>query len=174
MNGLRMELTALKSSNPTPATGNPAVDTALSRERIRSEIQEVREREKRKQSVIIRGINIESTNELPSKLSLISNLVLQRDISFSDFFTIDRNKKLYRCKILNDEDRQEFLGKTKMLKQSEDFKLVYFNRDLTYAQRQSLLARRSLRSGAVRDSSSDPLEEVRPLVPSGPQSRPLN
>ena len=54
----------------------------------------MREREKRRNALFIKGIQVSSENELPTKLTELSQFLLGRVVLFSDVKVVDSSKKI--------------------------------------------------------------------------------
>ena len=81
---------------------------------------------------------------------------------------IDRNKGLYRAKVNDPQQRKSILDNAKKLRESNDFKDVFLNRDLTFRQRQDLMERRA----ELRNSQAAALQVQGAAAPSGSESQP--
>ena len=113
------------------------------RDLVREEIREMNEREKRKSSIIIRGIafcdNFSAEfNSIVSSIWPSSELINLRNV-----YPIKPN--LVRAVIDSDNIRRELLSRCKNLKNSPHSG-VFISRDLTSAQRQDLIRRRNDRN----------------------------
>ena len=124
-----------------PRPQQPAVDY---RSIVHEELKEMREREKRRQSVIIKGLRASSSGDLTSKFEQLTEQVMGSKVSLSDVSSISGHPNIYRAKIMSDDLRKTVLEKAKMLRDT-DYSSVYISRDLTYAQRSELFARRKAR-----------------------------
>ena len=114
---------------------------------IREEIREMREREKRVTSVIVRGIDVTSDDDFGAAFDPIANHLLGSSLNFSSIDCINRQKKLYRIKIDDYTTRRTLLQHAKNLKNSR-YSHIYINRDLTYMQRKELAERRAQAASA--------------------------
>ena len=63
-------------------------------------------------------------------------------MSLSEVVCINADKGLFHAKVLDSDARRKLLDSAKNLKNSAQFSTVYINKDLTYRQRQTLIARR--------------------------------
>ena len=76
--------------------------------------------------------------------------------SLTDVTPIPGHANIYRAKLLNDDVRKQVLGKSKTLRGTA-YSRVYISRDLTYAQRAELFARRQARrSGPTSQPDAAP------------------
>ena len=136
----------------------------------------MRERDKRRQSVIIKGLRATSTSDLATKFEQLSEQVMGSKVGLSDISPISGHLHIYRAKIINDDLRKMVLEKAKFLRNT-DFSSVYISRDLTYAQRTELFARQKARQtepAQTRDpptgrsqtrGGAEPLEVGRRVAP---------
>ena len=109
-------------------------------------MREVNERDKRKCSVILRGFNCNNVGAVSAKFGEICQALEIGSVELSDVRKVG-NSALFRAKILDDEKRRELLMAAKKLKSMLGHENVYVQKDLTYRQRQELIARRQVRTG---------------------------
>ena len=154
--------------NPASAAQDHVPDES-SRRLIREEIREMNERQKRVDSLIVRGIDAPDNSLFKQNFSSVTCYLLGNPVDFTDLICINRDKKLYRLKVTNSEARKSVLDKARNLKGSQ-FDGVFISRDLTYIQRQDLARRRRARvnsapldqqgsahgNGATRDPETGP------------------
>ena len=148
-----------------PCPQQPAVDYRMI---VHEELKEMKERDKRKQSIIIKGLQASSTNDLASKFEQLSEQVMGTKVGLCDVSSISGHPHLYRAKIVNDELRKTVLEKAKTLRNT-DYNSVYISRDLTYAQRSELFARRKARQTELAQTQN-PVTS-RPQTQNGPPPR---
>lgn len=160
---------ASHSSSASPTQVASGDDLRMS---IREEIVEMDERRKRKESVIFRGVKVESNEDARTSIANITRYLLNTTPSMSDLFCIDRNKGLYRVKIADDDSRRKLVMEAKNLRNNHEFNGIYVNRDLTFKQRKELYERRQRNrlAGAsaqpvAQPASSDSLGSTAPLLP---------
>lgn len=125
-----------------PVTLANASPSDSSRNVIREEIREIREREKRKHSIIIRGLGASSPRDAALKFAETAVSVFALVVELTDVVAIPGHPDLYRAKILDDSLRKKVLEKAKSLKDSQH-RDVFIRRDLTYKQRLELRQRRA-------------------------------
>ena len=89
-------------------------DVNFSRDAIFNEIWEVTERQNCNCSIILRGCDCNSVNDVCGKFKEACH-VLNDSVEFSDVAKIG-DRKLYRMKVLNNEKRSEFIMVTGKLK----------------------------------------------------------
>ncbi len=140
--------------HPIPPQHPPTSPDSL-RLSIRDEIREMREREKRYKSVIIRGLPNSSIDGVTTSFTNISTALLNREIPITNITPIDQTRGIFRGDILDGGDRRLLLSSTHKLKESATYKNVFIHSDLTYKQRQEYFARRSA-SGGGRGSGLGP------------------
>ena len=109
---------------------------------ISEECRELEERKKRVSSIIVRGVTARSPAALVPIFDALTSELEVSPIQLSEVVCIDAEKGLFRAKVVEVEARRKLLDAAKNLKNSQQFSSVYINRDLTYKQRQSLMARR--------------------------------
>lgn len=108
---------------------------------IREEMREMEERNKRKSSIIIRGMDVPTTTHLNEQFQQVATHLLSCQVPLSSVVCISREKKLYRAKVDDSDLRKKLLENAKALKNSP-FSHIFINRDLTYQQRRELAQRR--------------------------------
>ena len=123
---------------------------------IQKEMQEFHERVKRKSSVILRefvGKNQRKIQVLVDKMcqALGINKVLLQGISAL------KTEGMFRAQIEDTDSRRILLQNTRNLRQTEKYRNMYINRDLTYNQRQQLKAMREVvvGEGAARGGNNN-------------------
>ena len=138
--------TAQAPPAPVPSTPGRLTNDELDT-RIYEQVREVNERERRRESIIIRGLPDVDIDQVIATFSDISQLLLKRTVRLEDVVCIDPRKGLYRGKVTDNDDRRAIVSESRKLKQSDNFKSVFIHRDLTYKQRQALRARREASGG---------------------------
>ena len=128
-----------QSAAPLPS---PAIDEATLDAKIRDQCRELRDRERRRRSVIIRGVPNTDVSGVCNIFQAVSNFLVSKDISIENLQCVHQEKGIYRADIPNDDDRRLLLNQTKRLKEHASYKSVYIHKDLTYTQRQELYRRR--------------------------------
>ena len=135
------------------------------REAIITQIREVRERDKRKDSIIFRGFGDLSADVLTSNFEVICDLLRIGHVSLSDIRKIGSSPPLYRARVLDDTKRRELFLRCHELRNSDEFRRVYIHKDLTLQQRRDLIAKRNRsgpRNGPIRRSPrSSPSRNLR-------------
>lgn len=134
-----------QSDNPPP-TGSGGYRLV-----VRQELKELQEREKRKDSIIIRGMEAASPADLQAKFSELTQHSMGMHVELSDIRAIPSHPDLYRAKVLNINDRKQLLDRAKNLR-GTPYDKVFIRRDLTYAQRTELRERRLNRQSQQQDS----------------------
>ena len=145
---LTKQMTSLDSKEGASPTLDPTRgDLKLM---IREEVREMEERAKRKDSVIVRGLIVSNGAQFSDAFNPIAQKLVGKIVPITNVVCIDRNKRLYRIKVVDDLLRTKLLESAKLLKSSE-FKNVYINKDLTFAQRKVLRERRAANSSSGLD-----------------------
>lgn len=119
---------------------------------VREELKELQEREKRKDSVIIRGLEASSASDLVTKFSELTGHLMGTRVEVSDVRAIPSHPHIYRAKIMNANNRKLVLDNAKNLRGTR-YDKVFINRDLTYAQRGELRERRLSRQAQEHASA---------------------
>ena len=114
----------------------------IEREELISQIREMREREKRKDSIIFRGLGNIPVDGLAPKFRQICSKLDLDPITLVDVKKIS-SANLFRARIEDAERRRELLLRCHRLRSSEEFSRVFINKDLTFQQREQLRAKRS-------------------------------
>ena len=129
------------------------------RKLIREELTEMRERDKRRHSIIIKGLAATGPGELSTKFSELTETQFGTTVSLTDICQIPGHPSMYRARITSDEQRKFVLDNVKKLKGSV-YNSIYISRDLTRAQRTELyekrIARRNQLSTTATGSNSAP------------------
>lgn len=131
---------------------------------LHEEAREVREREKRVKSVIIRGLG-DSQQNIQEKFNEVVDFLFEGerkpDIVLSDVVPINPN--LIRAKIVDDSLRRNLLIKAKDLKDSQ-FAHVHLKRDLTFQQREIIKKRITSRESQIGSSGGAVVSSVPNLI----------
>ena len=113
---------------------------------VRDELREIREQEKRRQSIIVKGLKASSAPDFEIKFEQLCDDVMGAKVDVSDVKPISGHPNIFRAKVVDDAQRKLILDSAKRLKGSAH-DCVYISRDLTYAQRADLYQRRQSRQG---------------------------
>ena len=160
-------LSRVQELESAPRSALPAVQTAEAsdvtisaegmRQKIREEVREMEERSKRKDFIVIRGLICDSNLVFCERFAEISTAITGRSVAVSDVALVNREKKVYRAKIVNPDERRLILDSSKKLKSISAFSNIYINRDLTFVQRQELFQRRSSFGRSARLATAEPV-----------------
>ena len=164
----------LARAHPAPPSSQTAqLQTAHGenqyRTMVRQEVREIQEREKRRHSIVIRGLSSSTSAGIVSEFSDMTTTMMGSQITLTEVVKIPNNPGLWRAKILNPENRKLVLDRAKHLKGSQ-FDHVFVRRDLTYAQRMELrlrrenLAHESKAAEPARPAASQPTEPAHPAA----------
>ena len=136
------ELRSSLATNTGGAQSAPPCSPAQMQVWVREEMKELHEREKRKDSIIIRGI---PAPDIVPKFSYIVKFLCPKIncITLTDIVTLKPH--LVRCKIVNQQHRSDLLSQCKKLAGSQ-FSAIYITRDLTFKQRKDLREKRAVRA----------------------------
>ena len=148
--GLARVVGGLTSPERTNAHMCPAPDADSLRSLIRQELIEIKERDKRKNSVVVRGINYNSEGAFLHEFNKLTQALINKTIVPTDITPIKTN--FVRMKIENNDDRLSLISSSPGLRNVKDFSHIYVSKDLTYQQRTILRERRQNR----RTSSNTP------------------
>ena len=146
-----------QAAGPQSSNTLASLGTVEHRNEILGQVRELREREKRADSIVIRGLGNISLEEVNTKFESMCQELQVPLIPLTGLTKIGAGD-LYRARIANKEQRQSLLLKVSALKNSQTFSRVYINRDLTKQQREEVVrARRArLRSDSTVHSSGQP------------------
>lgn len=134
---------------PVPVTTQTSNTPDSYRQIVREELRELEEQRKRRNSLVIRGLEAGNCEEAIQKFGMVSEYLIGHRVTLTDVVKIHGEPDLFRGKINNDEVRKSVLDIAKQLKNSEQFCSVFIRRDLTYNQRQLLKARQTAARDAV-------------------------
>ena len=132
------------SGNPSGLQSQPIPqrEQTLSRNDVLDQVRELKEREKRADSIIFRGFGDVSLEEVNSRFEGICQELGLSLIPLTGITKISSSPVLYRAKVANETQRRTLLMKAPELKLSRQFSQVYINRDLTKQQREEVMERR--------------------------------
>ena len=130
-----------KAASSKPPALAPSGQGQVHREEILAQCRELKEREKRKDSVVIRGLPNITQEALINKVRTICLLLNIEPVVLSDVTKIG-STNMFRARIADSSSRMALLTKCHQLRPTEEFGNVYINKDLTYQQRQDLRSRR--------------------------------
>ena len=138
---------------PSVSTGAESGNYSVTRVEVLEHLRELKEREKRANSIVLRGFGNLSLDEVRAKFSRICVTLRLEPIHLTGIVRIN-NTGLYRAVIVDAEIRRALLLKAQELRNSEEFSRVYVNRDLTFQQRQELFNRRSAHQAEVEQAQN--------------------
>ena len=108
---------------------------------IASEVRELYEREKRKSSTVIRGLQDVPLEQVQAAFD---RMCAHLGLGNTTLMGIKRiGHTLFRANIEDSEARLRVLAAAKNLRNTDEFRRVFVQRDLTYKQRQEVVSRRS-------------------------------
>ena len=141
---------ALAATRPYASAAVPALQSSQSlqssqeyRKVVREELRELQEQQKRRTSIIIRGLGASSASEAVTKFEAVSDHLIHQRVTLTDVVKIPSENDLYRGKVSDDELRKLILDSCRQLRHSDRFGSVFIRRDLTFHQRAELRARRA-------------------------------
>lgn len=114
------------------------------------------ERDKRKHSIIIKGLGASTPRDMALKFRRLTSEVMDKPVEVTEVTAIPNHPQIFRAKILDEDNRNLVLEKAKSLKDTRDYKGVYISRDLTYAQRTALFNRRKAKVSGQGDAQDRP------------------
>ena len=124
------------------------------------------EREKRRSSIIVKGLSANSPRDLAQKFSQLTQEVMSVPSTLTEVSKIPGHPNIFRAKILDEVARKQILERSKSLR-GTSYDGVYISRDVTYAQRAELYARRQARRAeATSQSETNPAVLPTPNEPS--------
>lgn len=122
---------------------------------VRQEVREIQEREKRRNSLVIRGLTATTAAQVVSEFGDITSTMMGTRVTLSNVVKIPNNSGLWRAKLIDPDERKFVLERTKRLKGSQ-YDHIYIRKDLTYAQRMELKQRREAQAPPARGSTGQP------------------
>ena len=137
------------------AATNPGRSPQEYRKVVREELRELQEQQKRRTSLVIRGLCAGSADEAVRRFETVSEYLINQKVTLTDVVKIPSESDLYRGKVLDDNTRKLILDKSKQLKNSSRFESVFIRRDLTFNQRAEMKARRAAAGVPTRPASRD-------------------
>lgn len=144
--------TVVQSSESSENVPNGDIPS-LSRKDVLSEVREMYERDKRKSSVVLRGLGNVTVQQASSTYAAVCRHLGLEVSPLTELTKINAN--LFRGKINDVNRRQELLATVPLLRRSDEFRSVYIQKDLTYRQRGEVVAARSARrSGNHREDDA--------------------
>ena len=126
---------------------------------VRQELRELQERDKRKDSVVVRGLEASSPADLAARFAELTQTIMGKRVELSEVKAIPSHPDIYRAKIMNADDKKLVLDRAKNLRGTR-YDKVFIRRDLTYSQRAELRERRL--SKQSQQVSREEAETVRP------------
>ena len=157
-----------QSGNPgaMPVSGPPSTEY---RKVVREELRELQEQQKRRSSLVIRGLGAGTASAAISAFEQVSQYLTNQKVTLTDVVRIPSESDLFRGKVTDDDARRLILEKSKQLKDAPRYGSVFIRRDLTFKQRSELKAKRD---ATVRTNSSTIPNSTIPPQPVGPAVTP--
>ena len=116
---------------------------------VRQEIRELREREKRRFSLVIRGLMSNTQAGVIAEFGEVTSTMMGTRVTLTEVVKIPNNAGLWRANVLNLEHRELVLEKAKNLKGTQ-YDHIFIRKDLTYSQRMELKQRRESQGASTR------------------------
>lgn len=113
---------------------------------IREEVREMAEREKRKSSLILKGIKVSSNDAAIHTFKDVSKKIIGVEVVPDSVKAVPNTQDMFRFTVLDDDTRSKLLTSAKKMRNFPEYNNVYLNRDLTYMQRKDLRERRLARN----------------------------
>ena len=126
---------SVSSAPPPPALND-------SRAIIQEELVELREREKRRDSIVVRGLDYVDEIDFRNRFEQLSTLLINKSVHLSDITQL--SPRFVRARITNKEDRSLLLSSTSRLRNNRLFSSIFVSRDLTFRQREEIKRRRGI------------------------------
>lgn len=133
--------TQVQSGTTQPSQMQASQSDSQYRTLVRQEVREIQEREKRRSSLVIRGLSSTTAAQVVSEFGDITSTMMGSRVTLTDVVKIPNNSELWRAKLMDADQRKFVLDNAKRLKGSQ-YDHIYVRRDLTYAQRMELKQRR--------------------------------
>ena len=121
---------------------------------VREELRELQEQQKRRGSLVIRGMGADSAADAIHRFETISEHLINQRVTLTDVVKIPSESDLYRGKVSDDSARKLILDSAKQLRNSSRFGAVFIRRDLTFKQRAELRARRAAAATSEDDHTA--------------------
>ena len=118
----------------------PTLDRDEMRSIIREEQIELRERDKRKTSIVIKGLNFSTADSFKVAFDDVTDSLIGLKIDATDIAPI--TPRLVRLNVANKDHRMRLLTSASKLKNHETYGHIFISKDLTYRQRTELKTRR--------------------------------
>ena len=134
------------SHSQSRSVGTSPTDRSA-RKDILDGIREISEREKRKDTLVFRGFRADDAQQMTSRFREVCLYLEVGHIQLSEVVKI--NNSLFRAKVSNASDRLRLLAEARKLKNSDQYRRAFIQRDLTYQQRQDMKAKRAERYAAT-------------------------
>ena len=145
--------TTVVQSSQSPENIPNGDNPPLSRKDVLSEVREMYERDKRKSSVVLRGLGNVTVQQASSTYAAVCRYLGLEVSPLTELTKINAN--LFRGRINDANRRQELLAAVPLLRRSDEFGSVYIQKDLTYRQRGEVIAARSARRSGNRTGNAD-------------------
>ena len=119
------------------------------RESLYAEFREFDERKKRRDSLVMRGVDVASESEFLTLFGRVSNVLTGNSLRPKTVHCISTEAGPYRVQVPDFKARKAMLQNSSKFKEENDFKDIYISRDLTYNQKQERRAARATRSDGL-------------------------
>ena len=160
---------------PPPEQTAPITSQALESQEFRSVVyeqsREIIERDKRRQSIVVKGFGTNPSGVQKSFAEMTLSL-LNTSVHLADIIVI--NNEMVRGKIFSEEKRRAVLNCVKDLKSHHLYAHVYINRDLTRQQREAMYTRRQRFQLSQIPWNIPPVNQVPVSVVTGANSIPVD
>ena len=137
---------------------------------VREELRELQEQQKRRTSLVIRGLGAGSAADAVRAFETVSEHLIDQKVTLTDVVKIPSESDLYRAKVADDSVRKNILDRARQLKNSTRFGSVFIRRDLTFNQRAEFRARRA----AAEAASGTDRRAAGMMPPTGAGEQPNN
>ena len=161
-----------RDSNNSPN----ASEGMVKKNELYAELWEFEERKKRTSSIIVKGTGANNIQEFSDKFRDVHQFLLRSPPQIASTHCIDSAKKIYRVNFQDKASRVSILKEAKNLAGSTH-KDVFISRDLTYAQRKDLAAKRAARPRNQRSQDRNSTGEAsrsRQQILSGSNTVPIS
>ena len=101
----------------------------------------MREREKRRDSIFVRGLDYVKKIDFRNRFDQLSTILINKSVHLSDITQL--NPRFVRARITNKEDSSLLLSSSSRLRNNRLFSSVFVSRDLTFRQREEIRRRKS-------------------------------
>ena len=167
---LTTQVAALAALGDTRQSPQPP---PFSRDSLYAEMREFDERNKRRDSIIVKGSRAKTDPEIKTVVSRLGHLLLDSEVTTTDVYCVNKQSSMWRVTIKSREARDKLLTNSKNLRGTQ-MSDIYLSRDLTFKQREEQRAKRAtLRNRQNAPSQTAPRRTFGSFLPQSMSSSAL-